>query len=84
MTVRVQPRASREAIQVENDGRIRIAITAAPMDGEANTALCRLVAKAFGLPKRCVSVAHGAHSRDKIVRLEGTTLPEVRQKLSTF
>ena len=81
MAVRVTPRTSRDAIEgVDDAGALRVRVTAAPADGAANAAVTRLVAKAAGLPRSAVSVASGATSRHKQLRLEGTSVAEVRAR----
>ena len=74
LRVRVQPKASRDAIVREPDGRIRVALTAPPVEGEANRALCVFLAKSLNLPKRCVSLTAGEKSREKTVRIDGITM----------
>lgn len=54
-----------------HDGRLKIAVTAPPVDGEANAAVIELLAKALGVPRRQVEVIAGASSRRKTVRIEG-------------
>jgi uncharacterized protein (TIGR00251 family) len=66
--VKVTPRASRSRIEVGADGAIKVYVTAPPTDGEANKAVCELVAKSLGVPKPSVQVASGHSSRQK--RLE--------------
>jgi uncharacterized protein YggU (UPF0235/DUF167 family) len=48
--VRVIPRARRDEIGSWRGGRLLIRLTAPPVDGAANTALCRLVARCAGVP----------------------------------
>ncbi len=48
-------------------------VTAPPVDGAANTALCRLVAKATGVAPSRVTLVRGHKSRVKVVRVEGVT-----------
>lgn len=79
--VRVQPKASRNAVLAESGGRIRIALTAPPVEGEANQALCAFLAKQLGLPKRAVSLVAGQKSREKTVRLEGVDAAQALQRL---
>jgi len=79
--VRVQPRASRNAVILEPDGRIRAAISAPPIEGAANKALCEMLAKALGLPKRAVSLAAGDKGREKTVQIEGIPASEVLSRL---
>jgi len=81
LTIRLQPRASRNAIKDERDGVLRVSVAAAPVDGKANRALCKLIAKRAGVPRGRVSVIRGERSREKVVRVEGLTLAEVRSAL---
>ena len=69
--MRVIPRASRDEIAGARDGRVLVRVTAPPLDGRANAALCALLAKAAGVPKGAVSVVRGETSRDKRVRMDG-------------
>jgi uncharacterized protein len=69
--VRVIPRARRDEIAGERAGRLLIRLTAPPVDGAANAALCRLVARRAGVPVRQVSIVRGHASRNKVVRVEG-------------
>ncbi|HVA18566.1 MAG TPA: DUF167 domain-containing protein [Solirubrobacteraceae bacterium] len=81
LTVRLHPRAKRNAIVDERDGVLRVDVAAAPIDGQANMALCKLIAKRAGIARGRVSVVHGERSRDKIVRVEGLALDELRRAL---
>jgi uncharacterized protein len=76
VTVRLTPKGGRDAIDgVETlaDGRavLTVRVRAAPMDGEANAALGRLLAKALGVPPSHVEIASGATSRVKRVKIVG-------------
>lgn len=81
LTVRLQPRARRNAIVEERDGVLRVTVAAAPVDGQANAALCKLIAKRAGVARGRVSVVRGERSRDKVVRVEGLGTAEVRAAL---
>ena len=74
ITCRVQPRASREALAGMIGNALKIALTAPPVEGKANAALCAFFAKTFKCPKSAVS-------KNKIVELQGISLAEVREKL---
>lgn len=78
--VRVQPKASREAISGSLDA-IKVALTAPPVDGEANTALIILLAKRVGLPKSAVRLVSGEKSREKAVFLPAKTVEAVAEAL---
>ena len=65
----VQPGASRDAIQGEHGGRLRIRVCAPPAECAANDRLCRVLGDAFGLPAFRVALESGAASRLKTVAL---------------
>jgi len=67
----VQPRASRAKIGPVHDGRLKVAVTSPPVDGEANAAVIALLAKTLGIGKGAVEVVAGASSRRKTVRVAG-------------
>ena len=81
--VRVIPRARRDEIAGERAGRLLIRLTAPPVDGTANAALRRLVARRAGVPARQVSILRGHASRDKLVRVEGLSEAELRASLTS-
>jgi uncharacterized protein len=70
LEVRVQPRAKKNEVLVR-DRRVVVRVTAPPAEGRANAAVCALLAKKLGVPKRAVKVQRGAASRDKVVSIEG-------------
>jgi hypothetical protein len=69
--VRLRPRGGRDELVGMNEGVLRARVKAAPVDGKANRALCRLIAKRVGVAPSRVSVVHGEKSREKLVRVEG-------------
>jgi len=81
LRIRLQPRARRNAIEDERDGALRVSVAAAPVDGQANAALCKLIAKRLGVARGRVSVIRGERSREKVVRVEGLSLAELRRAL---
>ena len=77
LTVRVQPRASRDELRLEG-ARLRVRITAPPVDGAANSHLLRFLADAFGVANSRAELVRGSSGRDKIVRIMAPkTLPAV-------
>jgi uncharacterized protein len=54
-----------------NDGVLVVRVTAPPVEGRANEAVRRLVAKQLRVPRSAVTIVRGARSRDKVVRVEG-------------
>lgn len=81
LRLRVQPRASRDEIVGWRDDTLRLRVQAPPLEGEANRAVGALLATALGVRAGAVSVLRGARGRDKLVRIEGLTLAEVRARL---
>jgi len=69
--VLVQPRASRRRIGPVQGDRLKIAVTAPPVDGAANKAVVEAFAKALHVAKRNVAVTSGATGRRKTVRITG-------------
>ena len=67
----MQPRARRDEIAGERDGAILVRVTAPPVDGRANAALVKVLAKRIGVARGRVSVVRGERSRDKLVRIDG-------------
>ena len=84
LRVRVQPRAARNALRVETDGRIRVALMAPPVDDAANKALCAFIAEQMDVPKRDVTLVRGARSRDKTLRLAGLSESDLSKRLIKF
>jgi uncharacterized protein (TIGR00251 family) len=71
IAIRVQPRSRRNEVVGERAAAIVVRLTAPPVDGKANAALCAFVARAAGVPPSRVSVVRGQTSRDKVVRVDG-------------
>ena len=66
-TVTVKPGSSQEKIVTTGEHEITVYLRAKPHDGEANTALIKILAKHFNIPKTSIKITRGAHSRIKIV-----------------
>ena len=81
ISIRLQPRARRDEVVGERAGAVVIRVTAPPVDGKANAALCAFVARAAGVPPSRVSVVRGQTSRDKIVRVEDVSESFLRAAL---
>ena len=82
--VRVQPRASSNEIVGFREGVLRVRLQAPPVDGAANEALVELLADELGVPRRCISIASGFGSRNKVVEVEAVAFPALdRLRYST-
>jgi uncharacterized protein (TIGR00251 family) len=71
--VLVQPRASRAGVGPIVGDRLRVSVTAPPVDGKANEAVIEAVAAAFGVRRRDVTIEHGETGRRKTLRVAGAT-----------
>jgi uncharacterized protein YggU (UPF0235/DUF167 family) len=87
LAVRLTPRGGRDAIEgfaPDEAGRplLKARVAAPPVEGEANAALIRLLAKTLGLPRTAVRIAAGETQRVKILEIDGLDEAEVRRRLS--
>jgi uncharacterized protein YggU (UPF0235/DUF167 family) len=83
LLARLSPRAGTNSINPPRGGRLQLRVTAAPEDGRANAAACKLLAKSVRIGKTSVSVASGATSRDKTFLIEGKSAQEVADALAS-
>ncbi|HVU50230.1 MAG TPA: DUF167 family protein [Polyangia bacterium] len=80
--VLVQPRASRGGVGPIVGDRLRVSVTAPPVDGKANAAVIEAVAEAFGVRRAEVTIVRGATGRRKTVRIVGADLPTLARLLA--
>ena len=76
--MRVQPRSRRQEIVGWRDGVLLIRVTAPPLEGRANAAVCRLLADELGVARSAVTLAAGARGRDKRLRVQGVSSARLR------
>ena len=81
--VQITPRASRDQLGGRVGGRVKIQLTAPPVDGEANLALRIFLAKLLGVPRAQVEIIRGETSRKKTVRLVGVSAETWHQLTET-
>jgi uncharacterized protein len=83
LRVRLTPRAAKDAVEgigeTAEGPAVLARVRAVPSEGEANTAVARLVAEWLGVPKSAVSVAAGGKSRIKTLAIAGD--PAALEKL---
>ncbi|WP_439470391.1 DUF167 family protein [Brevundimonas sp.] len=87
LPIKLTPGASADRIDgwdTDPDGRpvLKVRVRARPIEGEANTALIKLLAKTLGVPKSAVSLARGGQSRTKMIAVEGLSEPELKARLT--
>jgi uncharacterized protein len=64
------------------DGTLGVRVTAPPVAGAANGALCEILAAALEVPRTAVTLVHGARGRDKLIRVAGLTLGDVKARIA--
>lgn len=69
--VRVVPRSSRAGIGESVGGALRVNLTAAPVDGEANRQLIEILSRELGVRKGAIRILKGDRARRKVILLKG-------------
>jgi uncharacterized protein (TIGR00251 family) len=69
--IQVVPRASRTAVGPMVGERLRVAVTAPPVDGAANAAVIEALADAFGVRRAAIAIVRGERGRRKTVSIAG-------------
>lgn len=80
--MRVQPRASRNAVGGERSGALAVRVTRPPADGAANQAVVRLLAGELGLPPSTIRIKRGGAGRDKLLLFEGVSVATLLSRLA--
>lgn len=75
----VQPRASRSRIGPLHGDRLKVAVTAPPVEGAANQAVIELFARRLRLPRRAIEVIAGAGSRRKTIAIAGASAEAIER-----
>ncbi len=78
LEVQVQPRSSRNQIVGEQNGALKIKLTAPPVEGEANAALVDFMSGLLKLPRKDIRLIKGETSRHKIIEIMGLNPEELR------
>lgn len=84
LTIKLQPRASKNEINSTTGPELRIRVTAPPVDAAANEALLRLLAATLDCPRRNVELLRGHTSRNKVVKIHGLTPGAAMQRLRSI
>jgi uncharacterized protein (TIGR00251 family) len=83
LSIRIQPRASKNEIVALAGGGLKIRLTAPPVDGAANEALVKFLADTLSIPKSNVEIVSGHTSKNKIVKISGISKEEARRMLNS-
>ena len=77
-SVRVTVWATRNAIEGEWRGALKVRLAAPPVEGRANEALRRLLAEHLNVPLSAIEIVSGERSRTKRLRIRGITAEQIR------
>jgi len=78
----VQPRAAHRQIVGMQDDRLKIRVTAPPVEGKANEELIRLLAEALGVGRDQVTIIGGHKGRNKTVAVAGIKIEDVQAAIA--
>lgn len=81
IAVRVTPRAHADEVVGCREGVLLVRVSAPPVDGRANAAVCRMIARRVGVSPGRVTVIRGERARDKLVRVQGVGVEDLRRRL---
>ncbi len=79
--VKVHPRARKNAITGEFGDALKLSLTSPPVDGRANQACIEFFAKLLMVPRSSVTIASGQTSRQKVIRVKGLSVGDLRRKM---
>jgi uncharacterized protein (TIGR00251 family) len=81
LAIKAIPNAPRSAVVGWLGEALKVKVHAPPVEGKANEALCEFLAETLGVPRRAVTVLRGDTSRQKVVRIDGLTLTDVKARV---
>jgi uncharacterized protein (TIGR00251 family) len=80
-SVKVHPRAKKNAITGELGDALKLSLTSPPVEGRANEACIEFLAKLLKVPRSSVTIASGQTSRSKVIRVVGLSAEEIRRRM---
>ena len=81
--IHIVPNAKVDGVVAEHGGAIKIKLRAAAVEGKANAALIRFLADQLNLSRQAIALQRGHKSRDKLIRVDGLSVEDVRRRLIT-
>lgn len=80
--IKAVPGASRDQITGAVGERLKVRVSAAAEGGKANRAICAVLAEALAVKPRQVTIESGQASAEKVVRISGVTMSQVRAAMA--
>ena len=84
VSIKISPNAKKNEIVKDENGAIKIKITAQPVDGKANKALIEFLSKQFKIPKTSIEIVKGETSKDKTILLKTDDEPKIKYIYEVF
>ena len=81
LRVHVVPNAKIDKVIGEHGPAIKVKLRAPALEGKANAALRSLLAEQLKISERSNVLEHGQKARDKLIRIDGLSEEDVRQRL---
>jgi len=82
LAIRITPRSSRnEIFEILDDGTVKVRITAAPVEGQANRELLKFLSEVLGISQSRLEIVAGASGREKIIAIEEMDSKTVHKKI---
>ncbi len=81
LNVLVQPRSSKNQLVGPHGDRLKIQVTAPPVDGRANAMVKEVLAELLGIPRHAVEITRGLTAREKTVHLRGLRLAQIQAQV---
>ena len=81
LQIRLTPRAARDQVIGWEGDLLRVRVTAPPVEGRANDALIKLLARALDVPANRLCLVRGHKQRNKVVAVEGLSEEEILARL---
>jgi hypothetical protein len=85
LTIRVTPRSRKtEFGGVMENGTLRVRVAAPPVEGKANNALVKFLAKVLGVRKNRIDIVAGEKGLDKIISILDMSAEDAEQRIQGF
>lgn len=84
VNLRISPNSAKNEIIKNDDGSVKVKITALPIDGKANKALVEFLSKTFKLPKTSIEIVRGETSKDKTILFKTDDIDKIELLKAAF
>lgn len=79
--ISVSPKSSKNRIVIDENGTIKVYLTAPPVDGKANAELLAFLSKRLKIPKSYIEILHGDKSKKKRLSFSECSIEEIIAKI---